>query len=201
MMVNDIFNSMMYQEEMRINRISVPKPDVTPKVVKSRNSILKPSLKQENRTYDLPSARNSDTHSYYKRPSTGLTSEQHESFERNPTTSMFEVRRFTNKENIIEQLKKKHKFESKIPSKKRKSSTKHKFKHNNSKSRSDISSEKYSKSRSRNRSQTGSITERSYVHRNPVSHKFSNADRFKVEPDRSPGPCYYLSKTPRALHP
>ena len=141
-MLNDIFNNMMYQEEMKINQLKLShqshpsQSDSTPRHLKTRNK----QHYNDSRTFNNNNYRDSDHIMHYNRPGGACANNsQQQSFDK-PPSSIFELKRFSNKDNLIDQLKKRHKFDNrKQTSTKRQSGPKHNL-NNRGHSRSDMSS-------------------------------------------------------------
>ncbi|CAI2377093.1 unnamed protein product [Moneuplotes crassus] len=185
--INDVFNHMMHQEE-----------------VKRDNNVF---LQQKHDKENIQNRRQSNEGVTPRREPLKQLNVHLEEKEKD----IFNNRKYSNKESIIKQLKKKHNFKPKAQASNSKS-RQHKLPKNRSKSRS-VSFTKNSHCESFRRSNSGSLIRNTVPNQeshggcgiSPTRDTFTRMDRssrnslismpkkqrFPREPSKSPGPCHY----------
>lgn len=118
-MLNDIFNNMVYQEEIHQKNLYSAPAKKTP-TNKSRNYDLKTAF--DPKSYDIQYDKASEGKSYYIKPRESNLISPNESTESNiQQKSMFDIQKFSNKDSIMDHIKKKHSLKSKKTKKQKKS--------------------------------------------------------------------------------
>ena len=178
-MLNDIFNNMMYQEQINYNKMKIQNLGYTPRESRNKNHhIINESKtfekeyisKEKSLNLKVNHEQDSEEPNYVDEQSNNrVHSSFQEPFEERPQ-SIFDKRKFSNKENIIDQLKKKHNFRPSSSQGKKKVRKSHKFKQRDI-SKSDHSSPKYSYSR--DRSPSNSHNSSTFIQKSPMMKKYS----------------------------